>query len=136
MLSNQIAEKNENMRSPSKSPLKKMSSDLTKMVDSIPDPEKKKKKKKNKKNKDKKRDEDSSVSQEKRAKIEEDEWLSEEDKVVVTPVSTTPKVTRAVTEQKSLDSKEFDVDEIIAKLMSVQHKMPGTLVDLELSTIH
>jgi hypothetical protein len=50
-----IAEKNESMRSPSKSPLKKLSSDLTKMVDDIPDHEKKKKKKK-KKNKDKKRD--------------------------------------------------------------------------------
>lgn len=81
------------MRSASHSPLKKLSADLTRMVDNIPDPEKKKKKKK-KKNKDKNRDEDSSVSQEKRAKINEDEWLSEEERVE-TP---TPKVTRAVTE--------------------------------------
>jgi hypothetical protein len=73
------------MRSPTNSPLKKLSADLTKMVDSIADPEKKKKKKKNKKNKDKKRGEDSSVSQEKRAKIEVDEYLSEEERVV-TPV--------------------------------------------------
>jgi len=69
------------MRSTSNSPMKKLSADLTKMVDSIPDPEKKKKKKKNKKNKDKKRDQDSSVSQEKRSKIEEDEYISEDEKV-------------------------------------------------------
>jgi hypothetical protein len=130
------------MRSSSYSPLKKMSSDLTKLVDSIPDPEKKKKKKKNKKNKDKKRDEDSSVSVEKRTKIEADEYISEEERVitpvktVITPVKTAYTETRAKVEQNTLDKKEFDVDEIIAKLMSVQHKMPGTLVDLELATIH
>ena len=107
------SEKNEHMRSPSSSPMKKLSADMSKMVDDIPDPEKKKKKKK-KKNKN--RDADSSVSAEKRSKIEEDEWLSDEE-TVVKPSS--PKITRAITEKLTSDFKDFDVDAIIARLMSV-----------------
>lgn len=34
-----------------------------------------------------------------------------------------------------MDSKEFDIDSVIAKLLSVQHKKPGTLVDLDLEVI-
>ena len=34
-----------------------------------------------------------------------------------------------------MDSKEFDIDSVIAKLLSVQHKKPGTLVDLDLDII-
>lgn len=125
---NTLSERNEHMRSPSNSPLKKLSSDITKLVDDIPDPERKKKKKKKK---SKKREESSS---EKMAKASEDEWLSDEDKIVIP--SSTPKITRASTEKQVAETKEFNVDEVIEKLMSVQHKMPGTLVDLELSTIH
>jgi hypothetical protein len=54
---------------------------------------------------------------------------------VVIP-SSSPKVTRQAVEKEELESKAFDVDAIIAKLMSVQHKMPGTLVELDLQTIH
>jgi hypothetical protein len=74
--------------------MKKLSSDITKIVDDIPNPERKKKKKKNKK-----RDESSS---EKMAKASEDEWHSEEENVVIPSAS--PKVTRALTEKKTLDA--------------------------------
>ena len=45
---NTLSERNEHMRSPSHSPLKKLSTDISKIVDDIPDPERKKKKKKKK----------------------------------------------------------------------------------------
>ena len=109
---NTLSERNEHMRSASNSPLKKLSSDITKMVSDIPDPERKKKKKKKK---SKKRE--GSQSSEKMAKASEDEWLSDEDKVVIP--SSSPKVTRAITEKKIVDTKGFDVDEVIEKLMSV-----------------
>ena len=109
---NTLSEKNQHMRSPSNSPMKKLSSDITKMVSDIPDPEKKKKKKKKK---SKKRDESSS---EKMAKASADEWESEEEFIDI-PSATPPKETRQVTEKKTLDSKEFNVDEVIEKLMSV-----------------
>ena len=108
---NTLSERNEHMRSPSNSPLKKLSTDISKIVDDIPDPERKKKKKKKK---NKKREGSSS---EKMAKASEDEWLSDEDTVVIP--SSTPKVTRASTEKKIVDTKEFNVDEVIEKLMSV-----------------
>ena len=76
--------------------MKKLSSDITKIVDDIPNPERKKKKKKKK---NKKRDESSS---EKMAKASEDEWHSEEENVVIPSAS--PKVTRALTEKKTLDA--------------------------------
>lgn len=115
------------MRSPSNSPLKKLSTEITKLVDDIPDPERKKKKKKKK---NKKRD----ISSEKMSKASEDEWLSEDEKLVIQPSN--PKITRASTEKKTMETKDFDVDWCIEKLMGVQNKMPGTFVDLELSTIH
>ena len=105
---NTLKEKNEQMRSPSNSPLKKLSSDITKIVDNIPDPERKKKKKKKKNKKH---------SSEIHSKASEDEWLSDEDKLVIPPSN--PKITRASTEKKTMETKEFNVDECIEKLMSV-----------------
>ena len=93
---NTLSEKNQHMRSPSNSPMKKLSSDITKMVSDIPDPEKKKKKKKKKSKKQ--RDESSSekMSSEKMAKASADEWESEEEVYVDIPTAVTPptKVTR------------------------------------------
>jgi hypothetical protein len=34
-----------------------------------------------------------------------------------------------------MESKEFDIDSIIAQLLSVQHKKPGTLVNLDMDLI-
>ena len=64
--------------SQSPSPLKKMSADLSSMVDSIPE---KKKKKKNKKNKNKSKSDDESMSSEKKSKIskEDQDWVSDEE---------------------------------------------------------
>jgi hypothetical protein len=104
---NSLAEKNEHMRSPSHSPMKKLSANISKLVDDIPDPERKKKKKKKK---NKKKDESSMEMQ---SKASEDEWLSDDPQVVIP--SPTPK---AVEKQVS-EKKDFDVDEIIAKLMGV-----------------
>ena len=44
-------------------------------------------------------------------------------------------MTRSVAEGQEMDKKDFDVDQVISQLLSVQNKKPGTYVNLELETI-